>query len=147
MKISSKTFVPKVQAKSDKTWYLIDANDQVLGRLATEIANLLRGKNKATFTPHMDMGDCVVIINAEKVRLTGNKEAQKEHIRHSGYLGNLRRIPVSTVRQKHPKRLLEEAVSGMLPKNRLRKVFMDKLYIYAGPEHPHAGQNVVSFNV
>jgi len=147
MKISQKTFIPKVQSKGDKKWYIIDAADQVVGRLATQIADLLRGKNKPTFTPHMDMGDYVVVINAEKVRFTGNKEQQKEHISHSGYLGHLKRTPISRVREKHPTRILEEAVKGMLPKNRLRRVFMEKFFIYSGSQHPHAGQNPISFNV
>lgn len=147
MKKMQKTFTPKVQTKGDKTWYVIDATDQVVGRLATTIADILRGKNKPTFTPHMDMGDYIVVVNAEKVKFTGKKEQQKEHISHSGYLGHLKRVPISRVREKHPTRILEAAVKGMLPKNRLRKVFMDKLFIYAGSEHPHAGQNPVSFNV
>lgn len=144
MKTSQKTFIPNVQSKGDKKWYVIDAADQVVGRLATQIADILRGKNKATFTPHMDMGDYVVVINAEKVKLTGSKEQQKEHIHHTGYLGHLRRTPIARVREKHPTRILEIAVNGMLPKNRLRSVFMDKLFIYAGSEHPHAGQNPIS---
>jgi large subunit ribosomal protein L13 len=139
--MTQKTFIPKSQTKADKQWYLVDAQDQIVGRLATKIADILRGKNKPQFTPHMDMGDYVVVINAEKVRLTGNKENQKEFIHHTGYLGHLRRKPFQTVREKNPKQILEEAVSGMLPKNRLRKHQLNKLMIFAGEEHPHTGQN------
>lgn len=139
--MSQKTTIPKVPEKSQRKWFLVDAEGKVLGRLATEIANILRGKNKPTFTPHLDMGDYVVVINAEKVKLTGNKEAQKEYITHSGYLGHLKRRPYKTIQQINPKRILLEAVSGMLPKNRLRKHILAKLSIYAGAEHPHAGQN------
>ncbi len=142
-----KTFIPKIQSKSERKWYVVDADGKVAGRLAAEIANILRGKNKASFTPHMDMGDYVVVINAEKIRLTGNKEEQKEYITHSGYFGNLRRRSFKAVQQRQPSRILKEAVSGMLPKNRLRRHFMDKLHIYAGMEHPHAGQNPIAINL
>ncbi|QQR83359.1 50S ribosomal protein L13 [Candidatus Peregrinibacteria bacterium] len=135
-----KTFTPKIQAKDDKKWFLIDAEGKVLGRLATEIANILRGKNKPSFTPHLDMGDYVVVINADKVVLTGKKEDQKEYIHHTGYLGHLRRRTASTIRERNPIRLITEAVSGMLPKNRLRPIYMKKFKAYAGSEHPHAGQ-------
>lgn len=137
-----KTFTPKAQSKADKKWYLIDAEGKTLGRLATEIAVLLRGKNKPVFTPHLDMGDYVVVINAEKIRLTGKKEEQKEYIHHTGYLGHLRREPIATIRQKNPTRILEEAVAGMIPRNRLKKFILQKFKVYAGAEHPHAGQSL-----
>ncbi len=145
--MTQKTFSPKAPSKADKKWYIVDATDKVVGRLATEIAVVLRGKNKPSFAPHVDMGDYVVVINCEKVRLTGNKESQKEYIHHTGYLGHLRRKPFATVKEKNPKRILTEAVSGMLPKNRLRKHVMAKLHVYAGSEHPHAGQNPEPLNV
>ncbi len=142
-----KTFTPKSPAKDDRKWYLVDATDKVLGRLATEIAVILRGKNKPTFAPHVDMGDYVVVINAEKIRLTGKKEEQKEYIHHTGYLGHLRRKPFKTVQEINPKRILDEAVSGMIPKNRLKKFILAKLNIYAGSEHPHSGQNPITLNI
>lgn len=145
--MTQKTFTPKALTRDERKWYVVDAADKVVGRLATDIANILRGKNKATFTPHMDMGDYVVVINAEKIRLSGNKEADKNYYRHSGYLGHLKVIPASRMREKHPTRILEEAISGMLPKNRLRKHFLSRLNIYAGQEHPHQGQNPTSINL
>jgi len=145
--MTQKTFIPKVQSKADKKWYIVDATDKVVGRLATEIAVVLRGKNKATFTPHMDMGDYVVVINCDKVRLTGRKEEQKEYIHHTGYLGHLRREPFKKVQEKNPKRILTEAVAGMVPANRLKKHIMAKLHVYAGAEHPHAGQNPITLNI
>ncbi len=145
--MTQKTFTPTVQSKSDKKWYIIDATDKVVGRLATEIAVYLRGKNKPTFTPHLDMGDYVVVINADKVRLTGNKEAQKEYIHHTGYLGHLRRKPYAKVMAEHPTRILESAVAGMIHHNKLKKFILAKLHVYAGSEHPHSGQNPIPLNV
>lgn len=145
--MTQKTFVPKIQSRADKKWFIVDATDKVVGRLATEIAVALRGKNKPTFTPHLDMGDYIVIINAEKVRLTGNKESQKEYIHHTGYLGHLRRKPYATVLEKNPTRILKEAIAGMVPRNKLKKFVMAKLYVYAGSEHPHAAQNPINLNV
>lgn len=142
-----KTFTPKIQSRAEKKWFIVDAADKIVGRLATEIAVTLRGKNKPTFTPHLDMGDYVVIINAEKVRLTGNKENQKEYIHHTGYLGHLRRKPFLTVQEKNPTRILKEAIAGMVPRNKLKKFVMAKLYVYAGTEHPHAAQNPINLNV
>lgn len=136
-----KTFTPKKPTKADKKWFIVDADGKTLGRLATEIAVVLRGKNKPTFVPHLDMGDYVVVINAEKVALSGNKDAQKEYIHHTGYIGHLRRKPIEKVRVENPKRILTEAVAGMIPRNRLKKHVMDKLMVYAGAEHPHAGQD------
>jgi large subunit ribosomal protein L13 len=142
-----KTFTPKTQAKSDKKWYIVDATDKVLGRLATEIAVVLRGKNKPSFTAHMDMGDYIVVVNCDKIRLTGNKETQKEYIHHTGYLGHLKRKPFATLKEKQPKRILTEAVSGMVPKNRLKKFIMAKLHVYSGEKHPHEGQNPITLNI
>jgi len=124
-----------------REWYIVDAEEQVLGRFATHIANVLRGKNKPTFNSHIDCGDNVIVINAEKIALTGNKIDQKMYRRHSGYLGNLKEATAADVLEKHPTRVLEAAVNGMLPKNKLRKHFMSKLHIYAGADHKHAGQN------
>lgn len=142
-----KTFTPKAESKDIKKWYLVDAQDKTLGHLATKIAVILRGKNKPTFTPHMDMGDYVVVINAEKVKLTGKKEEQKEYIHHTGYLGHLRRKPIATIRATNPTRILKEAVSGMIPRNRLKRIILDKLKIYAGSDHPHAGQKLVNLSI
>lgn len=145
--MNQKTFTPKIQSKDDKSWYLIDASGKTLGRLATEIAVILRGKNKPTFTPHLDMGDYVVVINAEKIQLTGNKEDQKEYIHHTGYLGHLRRKPIKKVREENPTRILNEAVAGMIPRNKLKKFVLRKLKVYAGSEHPHAGQNLKTLSI
>lgn len=121
-------------------WHVIDAEGAVLGRIATEIARVLRGKHLPTFTPHIDNGDYVVVINAEKVRVTGNKETDKKYYRYSGYPGGLREQSLHELRQKHPERLIELAVRGMLPKNRLGRQLYRKLRVYAGPEHPHMAQ-------
>lgn len=145
--MTQKTFVPKAPAKADRKWYLVDATDKVLGRLATDIAVILRGKNKASFAPHMDMGDYVVVINADKIKVTGNKETQKEYIHHTGYLGHLRRKPYARVMADNPTRIITEAVNGMIPRNRLRRHVMSKLHVYAGAEHPHAGQSPEPINV
>ncbi len=142
-----KTTTPQAPKREERKWYVVDAEDKVLGRLATEIAVVLRGKNKPTFTPHLDMGDYVVVINADKVKLTGLKEEQKEYIHHTGYIGHLRRKPIATVREKNPTRILEEAVAGMIPRNRLKKFVLEKLKVYAGTEHPHGGQNPTPLNI
>ena len=123
-----------------RDWYIVDAADQPVGRLASRIAAILRGKNKAAFTPHWDMGDFVVVINAEKVQFTGRKWQQKVYYSHSGYTGNLKKTGALEVRQKHPERILEKAVRGMLPKNRLGRKMAKKLKVYAGTEHPHGAQ-------
>jgi large subunit ribosomal protein L13 len=126
----------------DHQWYLVDAEGVVLGRLASKVAQLIRGKHKPTFTPHMDGGDYVVVINAEKVRLTGKKMEQKEYFRHTGYMGHERFTPVATMLERHPERVIEKAVFGMLPKSTLGKqTLRKKLKVYAGSEHPHAGQS------
>ena len=121
-------------------WHVIDATDVVLGRLAAQAATLLRGKHKPMYAPHMDTGDFVVIVNAEKVAVTGNKRADKFVYRHSGYPGGLRQRSVGEMLEKQPDRLVEKAIKGMLPKNRLGRAMGKKLKVYAGPEHPHAAQ-------
>ena len=127
-------------ARAARRWFVADAQDQVLGRLASQVASVLRGKTRASFTPHVDAGDFVVVVNAAKVRLTGSKTSQKLYIRHSGYPGGVRRARADEVLQKHPTRLIREAVVGMLPKNRLGRRLATKLKVYAGPEHPHVAQ-------
>ena len=134
-----RTYSPKA-GDAVRNWHIIDAQDVVLGRLATHAAVLLRGKHKATFAPHMDMGDFVVIINAEKVALSGNKAFSKFEHRHSGFPGGLRSTVYGELIEKHPTRLVEKAIKGMLPKNRLGQQVASKLKVYAGPEHPHAAQ-------
>lgn len=134
-----KTYSPKL-SDIKREWHLIDASDKVLGRLATQIANLLMGKNKPTFTRHLDMGDYVVVINAEKVRFTGNKAQQKFYYRHSGYPGGFKIISLEKMMQTHPTRVIEHAVKGMLPNNRLRAQVMKKLRVFVGDAHPHQAQ-------
>ncbi len=122
-------------------WYVVDAQGMVLGRLASEVAKILRGKHKPIFTPHMDTGDHVIVINAEKVRVTGRKAEQKTYFRHTGYMGHDRQIPFATMLAKHPERIIEKAVYGMLPKSSLAKQSIRlKLRVYAGTQHPHAAQ-------
>ncbi|OIO51907.1 50S ribosomal protein L13 [Candidatus Peregrinibacteria bacterium CG08_land_8_20_14_0_20_41_10] len=136
-----KTFIPKVLAALEHKWYLIDAEDQILGRLAVKVADLLRGKNLPQFTPHMNMGGYVVVINAEKIKTTGNnKEIEKTYFRHSGYKGSEENITLQTMRAKKPTEVIRLAVRGMLPKNRLRDDFLRNLKIFAGPVHPHTAQ-------
>lgn len=135
-----KTFSPTPK-DVEREWWVIDAQGLTLGRLASEIAKLLRGKHKATFAPHMDMGDYVVVINAEKIHVTGNRLEQKTYYRHSGYPGGLKSLTLRQMLDKHPERVLQLAVKGMLPKNRLGRAMAKKLKVYAGAEHPHAGQN------
>ena len=135
----TRTFSPKA-AEVTRDWVIIDATDVVLGRLATHAATILRGKNKATFTPHMDMGDFVIIVNADKVVLTGNKAAQKKAYRHSGYPGGLRAVTYTDLLEKNPERAVEKAIRGMLPKTSLGRDQFRKLKVYAGAEHPHVAQ-------
>ena len=135
-----KTYVAK-EHEIEKKWYLVDAQDMILGRLATQIALRLRGKHKAIFTPHADTGDFVVVINAEKVSLTGNKWDNKMYYRHTGYLGGLKQISAKKLIEKKPDQVLYMAVKRMLPKNSLGRRQLKKLKIYAGSEHPHAAQN------
>jgi len=134
-----KTYTPKVQ-EIQRRWVLVDAEGLVLGRLASAIAQLLRGKHKPMYTPHLDTGDFVVVVNAEKVRLTGNKAESKAYFRHSGYMGGERFIPFRTMIEKHPERVIDLAVKGMLPKNNLGRLMRRKLKVYAGPSHPHEAQ-------
>lgn len=125
----------------EQRWYIVDAEGLVLGRLASEIAKVIRGKHKPIFTPHMDTGDNVIVINAAKVKLTGRKAEQKTYFTHTGYMGHERHTPLATVLAKHPERVIEKAVHGMLPKTALgRQVLRRKLRVYAGAEHPHAAQ-------
>jgi len=128
-------------------WHVIDANEQVLGRIATVAARLLQGKHKAAYTPFIDTGDHVVVVNAQKVRLTGRKEEQKIYRQHSGYEGGLREGRAKVVRQKAPTRLVEEAVRGMLPKTKMGDAMYRKLKVYAGPDHPHSAQKPSSLEV
>jgi large subunit ribosomal protein L13 len=123
-----------------REWYVVDAQGKTLGRLASEIARILRGKHKPIYAPHLDCGDYVIVVNAEKVRVTGKKLDQKFYYRHSGYPGGLKRINLRDQLQKHPTRVLEAAVRGMLPKNRLGRVMIKKLKVYAGGSHPHQAQ-------
>lgn len=134
-----KTYTPKTK-EIDAQWWVVDAADKPLGRVATEIARVLRGKHKPIFTPHLDTGDHVVVLNAAQVRLTGNKADQKTYFRHSGYMGNEKHIPFRRMLASHPERVIELAVKGMLPKNALGRQIRSKLRVYAGAEHPHAGQ-------
>jgi large subunit ribosomal protein L13 len=135
-----KTFSAK-PADIERRWYIVDAEGMVLGRLASEVAKILRGKHKPIFTPHMDTGDNVVVINAAKVRVTGRKAEQKQYFHHTGYMGHERFTPFATLLAKHPERIIEKAVHGMLPKNSLAKQSIRlKLRVYAGAEHPHAAQ-------
>lgn len=121
-------------------WHLVDAEGQTLGRLCSQIAHVLRGKNKPYYTPHVDCGDYVVVINADKVAVTGNKEEANNHMWYTGYPGGQRTLKLSEVRKKHPERLIEHSVKGMLPKNRLGRAMYKKLFVYAGTEHPHVAQ-------
>jgi large subunit ribosomal protein L13 len=125
----------------ERKWYVIDAKDETLGRLATKIAAILKGKHKAVYTPHMDVGDFVIVVNAEKVHVTGRKMEQKIYYRHSGYPGGLSEISLRDQLVKHPTRVVERAVWGMLPKNALGRQMFRKLKVYAGPEHPHSAQH------
>ncbi len=125
----------------EQRWYIVDAEGVVLGRLASEVAKVIRGKHKPIFTPHMDTGDNVIVINAAKIRLTGRKAEQKTYFTHTGYMGHERHTPLATVLAKHPERVIEKAVHGMLPKTALgRQVLRRKLRVYAGAEHPHTAQ-------
>ena len=135
-----KTFTPK-PGDITRDWLVIDATDIPLGRLASGVAQLLRGKHKPTFAPHVDGGDFVIVVNAEKVAVTGNKETDKMYYRHSGYPGGLREMNLGAMRARYPERVIETAVRGMLPKNRLGRKMFGKLRVYAGPEHPHQAQN------
>ena len=137
-----KTSIPSLESL-DRQWHLIDAEDAVLGRIASKAAKILMGKHKPTYTPFLDTGDHVIVVNAAKVRLTGNKEEQKLYRRHSGYPGGLTETQARKVRATRPTRMVEEAVQGMLPKSKLGKQMYRKLQVYAGPTHPHQAQKPV----
>ena len=134
-----KTYTAKPQ-DIRREWHLVDATDKTLGRLATEVARRLRGKHKPTFTPHMDTGDHIVVVNAEKVKVTGAKLSDKYYHRHTGYIGNLKSVNLGKLLETHPERAIQYAVKGMMPKNPLGRAMLKKLHVYAGPEHPHAAQ-------
>jgi|TARA_Y100000815_G_scaffold267481_2_gene287062 large subunit ribosomal protein L13 len=141
-----RTYSPK-PADVQREWLVIDATDVVLGRLATHTANLLRGKHKPTFAPHMDMGDFVIIVNAEKVALSGSKATKKMAYRHSGYPGGLSSTPYGELLDKDARKAIEKAVWGMLPKNKLGRQMLKKLKVYSGPSHPHAAQQATPFEI
>ncbi len=129
-------------------WFIVDADGMILGRLATEIARIIRGKHKPMFTPHMDTGDNVIVINASKVRVTGRKAEQKQYFRHTGYMGHAKFTPFATMLEKHPERIIEKAVHGMLPKSTLAKTRLrTKLRVYAGADHPHTAQQPTVLNL
>ena len=134
-----KTFSAKPDSVK-RDWYVIDASDKVLGRLSTEIARRLRGKHKPEYTPHVDTGDYIIVINAEKVRVTGNKETDKMYHRHTGYIGSLKTTNLEKLRKEHPERIIQHSVKGMLPKNALGRAMYKKLKVYAGDVHQHAAQ-------
>ena len=134
-----KTYSPRA-SELEHRWYVVDAAGVPLGRLASRVATVIRGKHKPTYAPHMDGGDYVVVVNAEKVAVTGSKETQKTYYRHSGYPGGLRQMTLAEMRERYPERVIESAVRGMLPKNKLGRAMIGKLKVYAGAEHPHAAQ-------
>lgn len=134
-----KTYVAKATDR-ERDWYVVDAEGLTLGRLATQIASILRGKTKPTYTPHVDVGDFVVIVNAEKIKVTGNKLEQKRYWRHSGYPGGIRSESLGDLLERRPEEVLRRAVKGMLPRNKLARRQITKLKVYAGPDHPHAAQ-------
>jgi len=141
-----KTFSAKAdEVKRD--WFVIDATDVVLGRLATEVASRLRGKHKPVYTPHVDTGDYIVIVNAEKVRVTGNKEKDKIYHHHTGYIGHLKSVSLGKLRGTHPERIIQNAVKGMLPKNPLGRAMFRKLKVYKGSEHSHQAQQPKELNI
>jgi large subunit ribosomal protein L13 len=141
-----KTYTPKPE-DIQREWFVIDAKDQTLGRLATQIAHLLRGKHKPIFSPHMDVGDFVIVINCEKIRVTGNKLEDKKYYRHSGYPGGIRSVTLRQQLEKHPDRVIRAAVRGMLPKNKLGRQMIKKLKVYAGDTHPHQAQKPTVFEL
>ncbi len=134
-----KTFSAK-HDEVERHWYLVDATNKTLGRLSTEIANRLRGKHKPIYTPHVDTGDYIVVVNASKIRVTGNKMQDKIYYKHSGYIGNMKSINLETMLEKNPERVIMKSVKGMLPKNKLGNAMLKKLRVFAGPEHNHISQ-------
>ena len=141
-----RTYSPK-PGDVQRQWHVIDATDVVLGRLATQAATLLRGKHKPIYAPHVDTGDFVIVINADKVALTGNKRDTKMAYRHSGYPGGLRATPYAVLLERHPEQAVEKAIKGMLPHNSLGRSMLRKLKVYAGPEHPHQAQGPTAFEI
>jgi large subunit ribosomal protein L13 len=141
-----RTYTPR-PGEVSQTWYVVDATDVVLGRLASQVATLLRGKHKAQFAPHVDTGDFVIVVNAGKVALTGSKREAKMDYRHSGYPGGLRATSYATLLESNPRRAVEKAVKGMLPHTSLGRHMLSKLKVYAGPDHPHAAQQPVPFEI
>lgn len=135
-----KSYIAK-PAEVERKWYVIDAEDKTLGKIASEVASILRGKKKPIYTPHVDTGDYVIVINAEKVRVTGKKEEQKIYKSHSGYPGGLKETALRELRAKKPEEIIRHAVKGMMPKGKLGRQMFKKLKVYAGPEHPHTAQN------
>ena len=135
------------EANIERKWFVVDAEGQTFGRLSSEVASILRGKYKPTFTPHVDTGDYVIIINADKIEFTGKKASDKVYYRHSGYTGGIKSITASELREKNPVRLMENAIQGMLPKNPLGRKQAKKLFVYAGSEHPHAAQNPENYEL
>ena len=142
-----KTYLPSAEEIQQRRWWIVDAADQPLGRIATRIASVLRGKHKPTYTPHLDTGDYVVVVNADKVQLTGSKADQKTYFRHTGYMGHEKFIPFKEMLAKHPERVVELAVKGMLPKGALGRQMRQKLKVYAGSEHPHQAQSPEPLNI
>jgi large subunit ribosomal protein L13 len=141
-----KTYAVKA-GEIERRWYVVDAKGKTLGRLATQVASILRGKHKPVFSPHLDTGDYVIIINAEQIHVTGKKRSTKMYYRYSGYLGGLKSIVLSEQLEKHPERVLIHAIRGMLPKNRLGRAMLKKLKVYAGSQHPHAAQKPESLEL
>jgi large subunit ribosomal protein L13 len=141
-----KTFSAK-PAEVRRDWYVVDATNKTLGRLSTEIAHRLRGKHKPEYTPHIDTGDYIVVVNAEKVRVTGNKLKDKMYHHHTGYVGNLKSVPLEKLLDEHPERVIEKAVKGMLPRGPLGRQMYSKLRVFAGPEHTHAAQQPIPLEV
>ena len=141
-----KTFSAK-PAEVRRDWYVVDATNKTLGRLSTEIARRLRGKHKPEYTPHVDTGDYIVVVNAEKIRVTGNKLKDKMYHHHTGYIGNLKSVPLDKLLETHPERALEHAVKGMLPRGPLGRQMLSKLRVFAGPEHKHAAQQPLPLDI
>lgn len=135
------------EANIERKWFVVDAEGQTFGRLSSEVASILRGKYKPTFTPHVDTGDYVIIINADKIEFTGKKASDKVYYRHTGYTGGIKSITAGELREKNPVRLMENAIQGMLPKNSLGRKQAKKLFVYAGSEHPHAAQNPENYEL
>ena len=141
-----KTYSAK-PAEVRRDWYVVDATNKTLGRLSTEIARRLRGKHKPEYTPHVDTGDYIVVVNAEKIRVTGNKRKDKMYHQHTGYIGNLKSVPLNKLLQTHPERAIEHAVKGMLPRGPLGRKMLSKLRVFAGPEHTHTAQQPIPLEV